>query len=1222
MATLEQIGDALRKADAAGNVEDARRLAAAYRAQQAADAQPTPEGEAAMSALDEKLRTPFKPMTRSGPIENISAGLNDALYTVAGFPVDASRNAINWGIAGVNKLRGADDLTEGMIPDDGVLSKNWFNQRFQQIGVMDPERVVPANTLERILRAGGEGVGYAVAPEAMLAALSKAGIVGTRAENILGQVFGKGESVRGTAGNALAGFGGGVGAQYGAEAAPESLKPLATLAGGVGGAGLTTLATGIPRAVRAGGELAADFLAPITQGGRERLAGRQLREGATNPGQVLDDIETQPADLVPGAEPTTGQVTGDMGLLAMERAAASKDPATFQQRRADQNAARTRAVEGLQGDGAPEAVASQLRSVLDDVDRMTAASVDEARQGAVRSGEGVGTPMRPEVAGETLRRGLDARRADAVEIERRIWEAVDPDRNLVLAPVATKDAVAAINKEHSGLAKAFGSEENAIYQAIGTTEEAVAFQDFAALRSRVSQAMADERAAHGKSPAWARLTQLRGAIEHDLENAVANKVMLEQQAVARGELAVESTAEYRLAQERAQWYAARDARASGADGGSNTRADGGGRPPAVSRARGAEGTQFSGPGNASRDPGLPQDARGAGAKGLTLADIRSMKADDPFFVRSNDGQTFVPVAPGNADLGVAPVPETGQSAPIRVRRRDLIQHIGNAVHRADAEILGYPDQWAMTRDVAANWDRMHRAVDGKLMLVKLNTDLRHGAAVIELAPVDGGSYYRIASVGRRSPSQMGELIDDRLNYPNDGSGSPSPSGSRSPTENRAGGDLIKGVDQSGEYTPQRPAVQQRPFDDASMARLRRATEATKTRANTFDNAQLAPLQARSADHAAPPMLSSSVAASIFRPGSGGYQRIQTYLRANNTREAKQAIEGYAIEQMRAKALRDDGTLDPAKLAAFRRQHADALRAFPELDARMGNAQRASELLVEQEVARKAALDNAQRDMLGKLIGVTDPQDVTRVIGSIFGRADSIKQMMQLRAAIGDSPEAMQGLRKAVVDHMLNRFVSNTEAATSGMGVLKSDQLQTFINQNRGALKLAGFSDDELKTMANVAESLQQSNRSLTAVKIPGQSNTTQDVLATKANDPMGSTLLKALVTSASGTGTGIGVAVLTNPLLGAAAGVSVGVVSVLRQRGITKVDELIKEALLDPQLARTLMIKARPGNWRIAQQSLASRLRRGIAAGTAAAANDDGPDNGPVEITVRGGASR
>lgn len=51
-----------------------------------------------------------KPIYRDGAFHNAMAGLNDAIYGTLGAPVDASRNIINWGIAGVNALTGQEDL--------------------------------------------------------------------------------------------------------------------------------------------------------------------------------------------------------------------------------------------------------------------------------------------------------------------------------------------------------------------------------------------------------------------------------------------------------------------------------------------------------------------------------------------------------------------------------------------------------------------------------------------------------------------------------------------------------------------------------------------------------------------------------------------------------------------------------------------------------------------------------------------------------------------------------------------------------------------------------------------------------------------------------------------------------------------------------------------------------------------------------------------------------
>jgi hypothetical protein len=65
--------------------------------------------------------------------------------------------------------------------------------------------------------------------------------------------------------------------------------------------------------------------------------------------------------------------------------------------------------------------------------------------------------------------------------------------------------------------------------------------------------------------------------------------------------------------------------------------------------------------------------------------------------------------------------------------------------------------------------------------------------------------------------------------------------------------------------------------------------------------------------------------------------------------------------------------------------------------------------------------------------------ITRMVGSVFGRQDASAMMGQLAPTVSGNPETLQGLRKAVVKHMPGRLVSNTETATSGRALLKSDQ---------------------------------------------------------------------------------------------------------------------------------------------------------------------------------------
>ena len=52
-----------------------------------------------------------------------------------------------------------------------------------------------------------------------------------------------------------------------------------------------------------------------------------------------------------------------------------------------------------------------------------------------------------------------------------------------------------------------------------------------------------------------------------------------------------------------------------------------------------------------------------------------------------------------------------------------------------------------------------------------------------------------------------------------------------------------------------------------------------------------------------------------------------------------------------------------------------------------------------------------------MLGVSDPADVTRTVGSVFGRKDAVLQMQRLASEAGQTPEGREGLRKAVVDYM-------------------------------------------------------------------------------------------------------------------------------------------------------------------------------------------------------------
>jgi hypothetical protein len=181
-------------------------------------------------------------------------------------------------------------------------------------------------------------------------------------------------------------------------------------------------------------------------------------------------------------------------------------------------------------------------------------------------------------------------------------------------------------------------------------------------------------------------------------------------------------------------------------------------------------------------------------------------------------------------------------------------------------------------------------------------------------------------------------------------------------------------------------------------------------------------------------------------------------------------------------------------------------------------------------------------------------------------------MAALRRATRGDKDAAEGLRKAVVDFMIKKFVSNTEAGTSGVGTMKSDAFQTFVREHRGTLRAAGFSDEEFARMAEVADTLRKINRSIVAVKLPGGSNTTQDVLASMRGRarPLLEMLAIPFITEE-------GVRAFHGPAMGIATGVMAALVAQMRRVGVEKIDDMFREALLNPKLAGKYMAKVRPG---------------------------------------------
>lgn len=866
--------------------------------------------------------------------------------------INPAKPAIDWAYS---KL-GIPNMTAGEVVKKGMDLAGFNPDNPDQM----PQ---PQNAPERIARKGGEGAAMFAIPGGEASLIPRVG-----------------NMVK----NAIVGTTSGAGSEIGRELAPDRWKDVAGLAGGLIGGGVGMGASEIPAMVSSTASHAADYIAPLTNAGRERMAGTALSKAATDPDAAIGSISNAPRGIVPGSNPTTFQLTGDMGLGGLERAVAAKNPGAFNDVRAEQNAARLDALSNVQAQGHPEAVSSFFRDQLDHLDQQTHAAHDAAATTARSATEGVGGGQGADVLGEQTRTALQGRLDDLKTQEGALWKSVDPERSMITVASPVKQAFQGVygnlTPEASiGLAPV----EKQIGEIVSGYGQTLPLQNLVDLRSAVSSAMRDMKSPlQPNAQAYGRLTQLRSGIENAISDTVAQKAAHEQQAVATGAMQPQETTIQRWLRERQDIL---DAQATMAKSGRNS-------------------------------------------------------------------GTAVTAGPGIS------------SGEVRTGRQDSGQSGGTA----------------------------------------------------------------------------------------SGAGS------------------------------------ERPFvDQATADRLKAATQATASRKQTFGAKPVSQIIQRPGNSMPYTMQPGSVASSVWKAGNSGADSLNAVLKASP--EAVAPIRDIAAASLRSKA--PDGIINAKHLDAWKAQHAPALNALekaaPGATAVFDTAAKAGDHLAEVAAQRKATLDAYQKSAAGKLLKVDDPADVVKTVGSIFNRADAVKEMRALAQEAAKDPQAMEGLRKSVVDYMKDRLISNTEAATSGKNLIKSDAFQTFIAKNHTALRQV-FSDQEIGAMRAIAQDLKRANRSITAAKLPGGSNTAQDLAAMGAND-LKQSILSRIVTHAAGGVTGF----LGGGPFGAALGaVGSHVLLGAREAGIKSVEELIQRAMLDPDMAKTLLMKAPKKIDTGSELTLANKLKR------------------------------
>ncbi len=667
-------------------------------------AAPAPAGEfgfasAAEPAAPASAAAPTAlPGQRSGLAANIGAGLAqtsagvlDAASNPSGFIgkqiVTLGTGAYNLGARALGYQPMDPKLQQFLLDDGPGPAERLVDSGARAIGATAPSDVVPANDLERYTRAGVSGA-------AGMAGMGPGGLLGAAGALGIGALSG-------------------VGGQAASDAAPDDLKPAAGLLGGVIVPGAAAAGVAGARAIaRPAINKLSEFVAPVvgkpnalldaagqpltTEGGdaltatsnQARMAGERINGLVSDAPAVRSALDAAPpmamtADGKPSG-PTSFQLTRDPAMGQAERSISrtGPDPQDFRARQDSQNDARVQTVQGIAAGTDPAAATQFMKGTAADllahhdaeVARTQALATQQAsdvttqaealrtvaQDRATQATNAIGGNLPADAdnqVGAMLRAPLDAASQATRTQERALWDAVDPNGTLAVNMKPIKDGAASILGEMSPNAAPLAGAEAGVFKTAAELPDVQSFRDLSALRSRLTDAIRNERGPQGDPQAVRRMSMLLDGVHQAMEGGMQEQAGRDSSQVAAGTMHPDQAMVSRYQAKVDEYRAAQQQQATGtgrsAGGGDPAGASGG--QAGVSGVDGAANQAGRGSRNAAGNAGLPgaepltpnfdadAAARYAAARQATrdrVATFKNAEGVGPALQGGRDGGTF------------------------------------------------------------------------------------------------------------------------------------------------------------------------------------------------------------------------------------------------------------------------------------------------------------------------------------------------------------------------------------------------------------------------------------------------------------------------------------------------------------------------------------------------------------------------------------------------------
>jgi hypothetical protein len=814
--------------------------------------------------------------------------------------------------------------------------------------------------------------------------------------------------------------------------------------------------------------------------------------------------------------------------------------------------------------------------------------------------------------GKALRDPVLAQEEAAKAESARLKGMIDPDGTLAIDLSPVKAQVANELSSFSPNAKPIGGEEAEIFAQAKAMPAVQSFADLSAFRTRVQDAMRAELSENGRTPSYARLTGILNSIHDSMDAAVQGQAARDQAAVASGAM---PRAESMLGRLEAAEQAAHDGQA-GQAGGLESGPRGLGDSATGVRGQVSGGLQGSGEAPVLSQRGGSQDAQGQGARlGSGVRPVASAAANE----RLTKPESLVDrlIAHGGikddgdlAAMGLDSIHHrqggrlVNNKSGLPLDRavtvakehgfipNDYETDIGYLKERLADHRDGFPTYRPEDEAIAAAWHEGRHADNMQAYHRELSAE--------KLNEVERATGARLSDAEFAHATDL--LVHDPYMLPLEAARQASLHSERAALDanaarNAVGSPGVPLAAQQAEMPVEGGRSALTPdWDEGASRRYEEYRQSVRTRHAKFTDAPGVGAMIKPGKFQGEYDLPLSRVPSALFSGANQAERVQSFLNAGG---ARQSLLDYAAFDLRRSAENADGTLNPAKANNWLTKNAEAAAVLPELRTMAEPAVRARVALDAGTAQAKAARDEAaaaaqaayrqaaakrveeriafEKSPAGKFLGEGDPKAAA---GRILDSPMAVPDMRKLARMTANDPAARAGLQRAVVDRVMDQVKSNAAAGNTGTTLLKSDTFQTWLRRREPALREI-FPADRIENMRNVATELQNANRSISGTKLPGGSNTAQDTAAgaKHKSGPGHSVLTQMIGAELVGSVAHAGAEALLPGsgflahAIGTGATIGTLYLNAMRAAGIAKVNALVTEAMLNPALGKTLLLR-------------------------------------------------